>query len=73
MIIDDTFLNNEKISIYELLNNKGIKYIFNYTDIIQSNTILLQEQKLEILNNQNNNIKKKKNKRNTRNNETIRK
>jgi hypothetical protein len=60
MIIDDTFLNNEKISIYELLNNKGIKYIFNYTDIIQSNTILLQEQKLEILNNQNNNIKNKK-------------
>ena len=54
MIIDDAFLNYEKISIYELLNNKGIKYIFDYNDINQSNTVLLKEQKLEILNNNQN-------------------
>ena len=66
MIIDDAFLNNEKISIYELLNNKGIKYIFNYNDLNQSNTVLLKDQKLEILNqntqNQNQSIKNKQSK-----------
>ena len=63
MIIDEAFLNNEKISIYELLNHKGIKYMFNYNDISQSNTVLLNQQKLEILNNnqtQTQNVKTKK-------------
>ena len=53
MIIDETFLNNDQLSIHELLNHKGIKYIFNYNNISQTNTVLLKEQKLEILNNQN--------------------
>ena len=61
MIIDETFLNNDKIIIYELLSNKGIKYIFNYNDnTTQLNTVLLKEQKPEILNNQNTNLKNKK-------------
>ena len=63
MVIDETFLNKEKISIYELLNYKGIRYIFNYNEIATSNTVLLKEQKLEILNNnqtQTQNMKNKK-------------
>ena len=63
MVIDETFLNKEKISIYELLNYKGIRYIFNYNEIAISNTVLLKEQKLEILNNnqtQTQNMKNKK-------------
>ena len=61
MIIDETFLNNDKILIYELLSNKGINYIFNYNDnSAQLTTVLLKEQKLEILNNQNTNLKNKK-------------
>ena len=55
MIIDETFLNNEQVSIYEILNNIGIKYIFNYNNIAQTNTVLLKDQKLEILSNQNQN------------------
>ena len=51
MKIDDTFLNNSKISIYELLNNEGIKYLFDYNDIPQSNIVPLKKQKIEILNN----------------------
>ena len=52
MTIDDTFLNNQKISIYELLNNKGIKYIFDYQDLPTLTTVSLKKQKIEILNNQ---------------------
>jgi len=52
MTIDDTFLNNQKISIYELLNNKGIKYIFDYEDLPTLTTVSLKKQKIEILNNQ---------------------
>ena len=52
MTIDDTFLNNQKISIYELLNNKGIKYIFEYEDLPTLTTVSLKKQKIEILNNQ---------------------
>ena len=51
MKIDDTFLNNQKISIYELLNSEGIKYIFNYNDISTSSIVSLKKQKIEILNN----------------------
>ena len=51
MKIDDTFLNNQSISIYELLNNEGLKYIFDYNDIPQSNIVSLKSQKIEILNN----------------------
>ena len=51
MKIDDTFLNNQKISIYELLNNEGLKLIFDYNDIPQSNIVPLKNQKIEILNN----------------------
>ena len=52
MTIDDTFLNNQKISIYELLNSKGIKYIFDYEDLPTFTTVSLKKQKIEILNNQ---------------------
>ena len=51
MTIDDTFLNNQKISIYELLNKEGLKYIFGYDDIPQLNTVPIKKQKIEILNN----------------------
>ena len=51
MKIDDTFLNNQKISIYELLNSEGLKYIFDYNDFPQSNIVSLKKQKIEILNN----------------------
>ena len=30
LLIDDTFLNYQKVYIYEMLNSEGIKYIFNY-------------------------------------------
>ena len=53
MKIDDTFLNNSKISIYECLNNEGIKYMFDYTDNPKSNIVPLRKQKIEILNNNN--------------------
>ena len=39
MKIDDTFLNYQKILIYELLNNEGLKYIFDYNDIPTSNIV----------------------------------
>ena len=51
MKIDDTFLNYQKILIYELLNNEGLKYIFDYNDIPTSNIVSLKNQKIEILNN----------------------
>ena len=78
MKIDDTFLNYQKILIYELLNNEGLKYIFDYNDIPTSNIVSLKNQKIEILNNpqlQSSNTKssKIKNSRRTQDNYTKKK
>ena len=39
-VIDETFLNFEQISIYELLNYEGIKKIFGYEDLKEKANIL---------------------------------
>ena len=51
MKIDDTFLNNQKILVYELLNIEGIRYMFGYEDIPISTIVSLRKQKIEILSN----------------------
>ena len=49
LIIDETFLNNQKVFIYELLNYLGLRNIFKYNEIItnQEKVYLLNEQKIK--------------------------
>ena len=52
LLVDDAFLDYQKVFIYEILNSEGVKYIFNYNNNSKTNILYLNQQKIE---NENNN------------------
>ena len=46
-IIDDCFTSYQSVCVYELLNYKGIKKVFDYKDLEEINAIKLQKDKIQ--------------------------
>lgn len=52
LLIDDTLQNKTQIEVYELLNFEGIKKVFNYTDLVNSQVSGLSKEELNpVINN----------------------